>query len=223
MEIILVGIGAIGFIGYLIWLIVRIRNWDSKIPPIIGMLLCLIMFLGGASTIPTSDKNSGDGDSKSTPALDVVKPIEDNQNPKEDPLKESEKEGSSFSVGEPVNLNDVIVTLVNVHESKGSSFFEPEEGKTFVLCEFEIENNSKKDINVSSTISFEAYIDNYSAAMDLSATVSSEKSQLDGTIATGKKMNGEIGYQAPENWSNIEIRFTPDFWSRKDIVFVYEK
>lgn len=30
-------IGAAGFIGCIIWLIVCIRNWDSKIPPVIGM------------------------------------------------------------------------------------------------------------------------------------------------------------------------------------------
>ena len=40
-------IGAAGFIGCIIWLIVCIRNWDSKIPPIIGALLCLVMAVGG--------------------------------------------------------------------------------------------------------------------------------------------------------------------------------
>ena len=40
-------IGAAGFIGCIIWLIVCIRNWDSKIPPIIGALLCLVMAAGG--------------------------------------------------------------------------------------------------------------------------------------------------------------------------------
>nr|WP_326174759.1 hypothetical protein [uncultured Oscillibacter sp.] len=40
-------IGAAGFIGYLIWLVVRVRNWDSKIPPVIGMLLSMVMLLGG--------------------------------------------------------------------------------------------------------------------------------------------------------------------------------
>ena len=40
-------IGAAGFIGYLIWLVVRVRNWDSKIPPVIGMLLSMVMLSGG--------------------------------------------------------------------------------------------------------------------------------------------------------------------------------
>ena len=40
-------VGAAGFIGCIIWLIVCIRNWDSKIPPIVGALLCLVMAAGG--------------------------------------------------------------------------------------------------------------------------------------------------------------------------------
>lgn len=48
-------IGAAGFIGYLIWLVVCIRNWDSKIPPVIGMLLSLVMLLGGLACIPTDE------------------------------------------------------------------------------------------------------------------------------------------------------------------------
>lgn len=50
MEKVLLGVGAVSFIGYLIWLIVSIRNWDSKIPSIIGMLLSVVMILGGLSS-----------------------------------------------------------------------------------------------------------------------------------------------------------------------------
>lgn len=58
MGVILSGVGVISFIGYLIWLIVRIRNWDSKIPPIIGMLLSVVMLLGGISSAPMPVRNS---------------------------------------------------------------------------------------------------------------------------------------------------------------------
>lgn len=49
-SIILMGVGGVAFIGYLVWLIIRIINWDSKIPPIIGMLLCVVMIVCGLST-----------------------------------------------------------------------------------------------------------------------------------------------------------------------------
>ncbi len=128
-----------------------------------------------------------------------------------------------FTVGDSVELNDVVVTLVSVKENKGGNYMTPSDGKIFVVCEFEIENNSSSEISVSSMMSFEAYVDDYSTNMNLSAMLSTEKSQLDGTVAAGKKMNGVIGYEVDPDWKNIEIRFTPDFWAGKDITFTYSK
>lgn len=99
----------------------------------------------------------------------------------------------------------------------------PSDGKVFIVCEFEIENNSDKDISVSSMLSFEAYVDDYSTNMNLSALLSVDKSQLDGSVAAGKKMNGVIGYEADSDWNTIEISFTPDFWTGNEIKFVYSK
>lgn len=68
MEKVLLGVGAISFIGYLIWLIVCVKNWDSKIPPIVGMILSLVMILGGFSVrtdyIPILQSNQSSAQSK---------------------------------------------------------------------------------------------------------------------------------------------------------------
>lgn len=128
-----------------------------------------------------------------------------------------------FNVGETAALNDVHVTLVNVSENNGGNYMTPTDGNVFVVCEFEIENNSDTDIAVSSIMSFEAYVDDYSTSMNLSAMLSTNQKQLDGSVAAGKKMNGVIGYEVPSGWSTIEVKFTPDFWSGKDIAFTYSK
>lgn len=118
---------------------------------------------------------------------------------------------SVFTVGDTVALNDINVTLVSVTENNGGNYMTPSNGKVFVVCEFEIENNSGKDIAVSSMLSFDAYVDDYATGMNLSAMLSTDKTQLDGTVASGKKMNGVIGYEVSPEWSKIEINFTPDF------------
>jgi hypothetical protein len=128
-----------------------------------------------------------------------------------------------FTVGDVVELNNIHVTLRSVTESTGAQFFMPDDGNVFLICEFNIENYSTSDVAVSSLMCFEAYVDDYAVNMDLSATASANKTQLDGTVASGKKMSGVIGYQVPENWEEIEIRFTPDFWSGKDIIFTCSK
>ena len=132
-------------------------------------------------------------------------------------------EKTEFTVGDKVELNDIVVTLVDVSENAGTAYTKPSDGKVYVLCEFEIENNSRKDIAVSSIMCFEAYFDNYSTSMNLSALLNTDKAQLDGSVAAGKKMNGVIGYEVDSGWSELEIRFTPNFWYGKDIIFTYAK
>ena len=132
----------------------------------------------------------------------------------------TQAEKNTFSIGEIAELRNVQVSLISVTESAGSSFNTPNEGNVFVLCEFEITNNSQEEIAVSSMLSFEAYCDDYACAYSLSAMMEKgNKNQLDGTVAAGKKMNGVIGYEVTESWSEIEVHFTPDFWSGKDIIF----
>lgn len=138
--------------------------------------------------------------------------------------KNAENEKNTFLVGETAELKDVLVSMVNVTESNGSTFNTPTDGNVFVLCEFEIANNSSKELTVSSMLSFEAYCDDYYCAYSLGALLEKgNKNQLDGTVAPGKKLSGVIGYEVPENWGSLEIHFTPDFWNGKDIVFVANK
>lgn len=148
--------------------------------------------------------------------------------PSSEPTKVGEVEATTeqdvqttFDVGEKVSLDDVVVTLLDVTESYGSTYNKPAAGNVFVLCEFEIENNSSGDIGVSSIMSFDCYCDDYATSSSLSATLErGNKAQLDGSVASGKKMNGVIGYEVPKDWKELEVRFTPSFWSRKDITFV---
>lgn len=133
----------------------------------------------------------------------------------------AKEESNTFVVGETAELRDIMVSMVDVTESAGSGFNAPTEGNVFVLCEFEIANNSDQEISVSSMMSFEAYCDDYTCTYSLSALMEKgNKNQLDGTVAPGKKFNGVIGYEVPADWQELEVHFTPDFWSGKDIVFV---
>ena len=136
------------------------------------------------------------------------------------PKQTQEEQKTEFCVGDVVSLNDIEVTFVSCTESNGKQYLEPEAGNVFLICEFSIDNKSEKDIAVSSLVSFEAYVDDYSTTLSLTGTVSTDKQQLDGSIAAGKKMNGVVGYEVPKDWKELEIRFTPDFWTGKDITFI---
>lgn len=128
---------------------------------------------------------------------------------------------TEFFAGETAQLKNILVTFINVSESTGSTYNKPAEGNIFVICEFEITNNSKEEITVSSIMNFEAYCDDYACSLSLGAMIENDdKNQLDGTVAAGKKMRGVIGYEVPADWKELEVRYTPDLWSEKTIIFV---
>ena len=126
---------------------------------------------------------------------------------------------SVYSIGDTAESNGVKVTLVNAETGHGSQYLTPSAGNIFVTLEFEIENDSSSDINVSSIASFEAYCDDYSVTESITAVALSDKSTLDGNVAAGKKMNGVISYEVPEDWQNLEVTFSPSFWSNHSVTF----
>lgn len=129
-----------------------------------------------------------------------------------------------FSIGDTARLNNVYVTFDDAYETNGSQYFTPASGNVFVICEFTIDNQTNSELNISSLICFDAYVDDYATNLSLSAESSFDANTLDGTIAPGKKMNGIIGYEVPSDWSIFEIRFTPDFWSGdEDFIFAFRK
>lgn len=148
------------------------------------------------------------------------KNVEDSQKPG----KEAKEEKTIFSIGETAEMNDVQITMMSYEESTGSEFNTPAEGNVFVLVNFEIANNSDSELLVSSMASFEAYADDYALNYSLNALLDKQDStQLDGTVASGKKMNGWIGYEVPADWKNLEIHFTDNVWSSNKFIFNISK
>lgn len=134
---------------------------------------------------------------------------------------EPEETNVQYAVGEMADINNVSVTLVDVSEDKGSTYNKPTKGNIFVICEFEIANNSEKEITISTLLSFKSYCDDYACNFSLTALLEKEnKNQLDGIVAPGKKFNGVVGYEVPKDWKKLEIVFAPDYWSGKEATFI---
>lgn len=126
-----------------------------------------------------------------------------------------------FSLGDSVELDDVVVSFLDVIQSNGSTYNKPTSGNIFVLCEFEITNNSDEELAISSMMSFSAYHDDYACEFSFSALMEKgNKDQLDGSIAPGKKMKGVVGFEIPEDWNELEVHFTPNAFSNDEIVFI---
>jgi len=140
------------------------------------------------------------------------------------PAADTEKRNpDEDDVGKTLIAKDgVSVTLVGYRESKGDSFMEAEAGKTYVLVEFLIENNSSEKVNMSSLMCFDAYCDGFTTEYSFGAAMVAEGT-LDGEVAAGKKMKGEIGYEVDKNWKELEIQVQLDVWSSEKLIYVIHK
>lgn len=180
----------------------------KKVSPIFIGFLVLILIIVVASSGGDDEPKRVDG---TTPTQSQTAETEETK---------AKEEKTTFAVGETAELKDVQVSFLGVTESDGSDFNTPKDGHVFVLCEFEIVNNSDEEVNVSSMLSFKGYCDDYSCEYSLGALLEKgDKNQLDGTVDAGKKMKGVIGYEVPTDWKELEVQFTPDFWTGKEIVF----
>ncbi len=195
----------------------KVKKANPILIGIIAVVIIAIVAGAGGNDEPKTIDNS-------TPTTVKTDNVEETENIADTQKTTEQETKNAFGVGETVELKDVVVSLLSVTENTGSAYNKPTEGNVFVLCEFEIQNNSKEEISVSSMLSFETYCDDYTCNYSLSALLEKGSSnQLDGTVAVGKKLKGVIGYEVPADWQELEIHYTPDVWSSKDIVFIATK
>ena len=121
-----------------------------------------------------------------------------------------------------ITKDGIKVTMLSVKESSGSGYWTPESGNVFVLVEFLIENNSKEELNVSTMLSFEAYVDDFAVDYSFSAILAC-KNALDVTIKSGKKAQGQMGFEVKKGWKTIEIEYETSWLFGETVTFKYTK
>lgn len=138
----------------------------------------------------------------------------------------TEEAQSALGVGDTADVDGVKVTLNSVTETSGTDFIKPEDGNTFVLCNFTIQNDSDTDLSISSMLCFEAYCDDTSVSLDmvgLSTDEAKQAGQLDGDVASGKNMSGVVCYQVPTSYSKLEVSVQPNLLNENTADFIYTK
>lgn len=132
-------------------------------------------------------------------------------------------EKTYYSVGETAELDGLKVTLNSITEFPGRKYSMPDDNNIFVLCEFEIENNTGNDVAFSPS-SFGAYYDGYYTYYSMSGMTSVDSSPFGGTLAPNKKSKGIQAYELPSDWQEFEIIFDPGYsWFTQELTFLITK
>lgn len=207
--------GCLSFVGTILAIIdLCIKDGKKKICSVIALIITflwcffiIMVIIGSGSEKPKAVTASSNGRTTIQQA--------DTQS--------GESSKDTFGLMETAEMNDIQVTMTNYKESAGSEWNSPASGNVFVLVEFEIVNNSDSDLAISSMLSFEAYADDYAANSSLTALLENDQNQLDGSIASGKRMRGWVGYEVPSGWRTLEVHFTDNVWSSNKFKFFVQK
>lgn len=154
---------------------------------VLTTLLIFILAITGCSesTIDKVETESNNA-SNATPAKEeeATPPPE----PKEPEIR--------FLTGDTVKFDDLEITLNGVRTSKGDQYFKPKNAK-FLLVELTIENKGDKAANISTLLSMSLY-DADSFKSDI-AIFTDSKGSLDGEIAAGRKLRGEVAFDVHDS------------------------
>ena len=103
-------------------------------------------------------------------------------------------------------------TIIGYKESENGRFGKAEEGNTFVLVEIEIDNQSSHSMEMYPVLNYTGYcegelIDERVTFNTLYTVYPSYIRQ--GLIKSGRKTRGQIAYEVPKDWKELQIHLYP--------------
>lgn len=138
-------------------------------------------------------------------------------------LQGGDAKEQTFALNETAVFSTLKITATEVKESKGDSFFGPDDGNVFVGVKFMVENISDEEQTVSSLLLFDAYADDVSCDLSITAATAFDGGTIDGTIAAGKKLVGWYAMEVPKDWKTIELQVKSNWLSSASAKFVFTK
>lgn len=138
---------------------------------------------------------------------------EQNQEQENDDEAKKKKETEKLKIGDTVNFDGLKITLNSVTADSGSEFEKPEEDR-FLIVDMTVENTTEEPQTVSSLMNVSLRDDDdyeYTTAL-----YTGVKAQLDGEVAPGDKLRGQIAFDVPKS-KNYSLIFGDPFTSGQAI------
>ena len=99
-----------------------------------------------------------------------------------------------------------------------NQFLQPKDGNKYIYAKFTFENVGKSDTTVAYW-DFDCYADGFAC----DATYSGDDSAFSQTLSSGRKISGSVYFEVPENATEIEFEYSPNFLTSEKVVFVYSE
>lgn len=127
-----------------------------------------------------------------------------------------------YNVGDTYKGDSLNVTFTECGEyTDYNEYIPPADGNKIIYAKFEFENTGKSDEYVMYT-DFNAFADNKNVNQYY-ASGDTENTAFSCDLSAGRSGSGTVMFEVPENSENIDIEFSPSFWSSKHVVFKYKE
>jgi hypothetical protein len=103
------------------------------------------------------------------------------------------EEAEGFTVGDTVQMGNLVMTLHSVRWDEGGEFMSPDEGMRWLVADIEIENEADSATSISSLLMFDL-VDQDNRKRDIAFMADTEGS-LDGELGAGRSLRGDLRYQ----------------------------
>ena len=133
-----------------------------------------------------------------------------------------ETEQETYTIGESIEMNDILLTVNEVSIIAGDEFNTPSEGYKYLSLDLTLVNNSSNPINISSLLQMfvkDSQCRNFS--LDFMATSAAGASSPDGEYAPGETIRGQVGYQVPADETQFVFSFDAGFWRTGRILVAF--
>lgn len=186
---------------------------------IVFFIFIIIGALGGNGDKKDSTTQTANSSDNKTTVSETNTTKESTEQPEE---QEEQKEEikDKYNVGDTWENKTLRMIYTDAYEfTDYNQYNAPADGNKIICAEFEFENIGKSDTTVMYT-DFHGYADGY----EVNQSYAPDGTGLDFTVkmSAGRKGTGKVAFEVPEDATEIEIEFSPNFWTSENVIFVYE-
>ena len=118
-----------------------------------------------------------------------------------------------FSIGELIEISDLVIQVLEVSSPSGTEFIKPKEGYKFVAVDVQIENQGSSVQEITSVV--QMYLKDPTGqkyTFHLGAQSLVDAGLPDDELQPGERVRGQIGFQVPEDVNNLIFVFDAEIF-----------
>jgi hypothetical protein len=133
-----------------------------------------------------------------------------------------ERKPQLHSASQPVQLDDVVITINGVGYPEAGKYTSPLPGNKFMVIDVTVENKGSSNVPLYTGLLLIKDSRDWLCLEDGMAIMAAGGTRLQGELTAGEKLRGQVGFQVPENSTGLILVFDNDTFKPGKVFIVLE-